>query len=33
MSLLQVRNASKHFGRLVAVNDVSLVVQPGNSAR
>jgi len=29
MSLLQVRNASKHFGRLVAVNDVSLVVQPG----
>jgi branched-chain amino acid transport system ATP-binding protein len=29
MSLLQVRNASKHFGRLIAVNDVSLVVQPG----
>ena len=29
MSLLQVRNTSKHFGRLIAVNDVSLVVEPG----
>jgi branched-chain amino acid transport system ATP-binding protein len=29
MSLLQVRNVSKHFGRLIAVNDVSLVVEPG----
>ena len=29
MSLLQVRGVSKHFGRLVAVNDVSLVVEPG----
>jgi len=29
MSILQVRNASKHFGRLVAVNGVSLEVQPG----
>jgi branched-chain amino acid transport system ATP-binding protein len=29
MSLLQVRNVSKHFGRLVAVNDVSLTVEPG----
>ncbi len=29
MSLLQVRNVSKHFGRLVAVNGVSLKVEPG----
>jgi branched-chain amino acid transport system ATP-binding protein len=29
MSLLQVRNVSKHFGRLVAVNGVSLTVEPG----
>jgi branched-chain amino acid transport system ATP-binding protein len=29
MSLLEVRNASKSFGSLVAVNDVSLSVAPG----
>ncbi len=29
MSLLQVRGVSKHFGRLVAVNDVSMTVEPG----
>jgi branched-chain amino acid transport system ATP-binding protein len=29
MSLLQVRNASKSFGSLVAVNNVSLSVEPG----
>jgi branched-chain amino acid transport system ATP-binding protein len=29
MSLLQVRGVSKHFGRLVAVNGVSLTVEPG----
>jgi branched-chain amino acid transport system ATP-binding protein len=29
MSLLQVKNVSKHFGRLVAVNGVSLNVEPG----
>ena len=29
MSLLEVRNASRHFGSLVAVNNVSLMVQPG----
>ena len=29
MSLLEVRHASKHFGSLVAVNDVSLSVAPG----
>ena len=29
MSLLQVRNASKHFGSLVAVDGVSLTVEPG----
>ena len=29
MSLLEVRNASRHFGSLVAVNGVSLTVQPG----
>ena len=29
MSILQVKNASKHFGRLVAVNGVSLTVEPG----
>ena len=29
MSLLQVRGVSKHFGRLVAVDDVSMTVEPG----
>lgn len=29
MSLLQVRNVSRHFGSLVAVNDVSMTVEPG----
>jgi branched-chain amino acid transport system ATP-binding protein len=29
MSVLEVRNVSKHFGRLVAVNGVSLTVEPG----
>jgi branched-chain amino acid transport system ATP-binding protein len=29
MSLLQVQNVSQHFGKLVAVNDVSLTVEPG----
>src|SRR3546814_10599121 len=29
MSLLQVHNVSQHFGQLVAVNDVSLTVEPG----
>ena len=29
MSLLEVRHASRHFGSLVAVNDVSLTVEPG----
>lgn len=29
MSLLEVRNASRHFGSLVAVKDVSLTVDPG----
>jgi branched-chain amino acid transport system ATP-binding protein len=29
VSLLEVRNASRHFGSLVAVNGVSLTVQPG----
>jgi branched-chain amino acid transport system ATP-binding protein len=29
MSLLEVRHASKHFGSLVAVNDISLSVEPG----
>ena len=29
MSLLQVQNVSRHFGSLVAVNDVSLTVEPG----
>jgi len=29
MSLLQVQNVSKHFGKLVAVNDVTLNVEPG----
>jgi branched-chain amino acid transport system ATP-binding protein len=29
MSLLQIRNLSRHFGRLIAVNDVSLCVEPG----
>ncbi|MGE5615517.1 MAG: ATP-binding cassette domain-containing protein, partial [Bacillota bacterium] len=29
MSLLEVRNASRHFGSLVAVNNVSLSVEPG----
>ncbi|HEX4327172.1 MAG TPA: ABC transporter ATP-binding protein [Burkholderiales bacterium] len=29
MSLLQVQNASRHFGSLVAVNGVTLTVEPG----
>jgi branched-chain amino acid transport system ATP-binding protein len=29
MSLLKVENVSKHFGSLVAVNDVSMTVEPG----
>jgi branched-chain amino acid transport system ATP-binding protein len=29
MSLLQVRGVSKHFGKLVAVNEVSMTVEPG----
>jgi branched-chain amino acid transport system ATP-binding protein len=29
MSLLQVENVSKHFGSLVAVNTVSMTVEPG----
>ena len=29
MSLLQVENVSKHFGKLVAVNGVTLTVEPG----
>jgi len=29
MSLLEVLHASRHFGSLVAVNDVSLAVEPG----
>jgi branched-chain amino acid transport system ATP-binding protein len=29
MTLLQVRNASRHFGSLIAVDDVSLTVEPG----
>ncbi len=29
MSLLQVDNVSKHFGSLVAVNNVSMTVEPG----
>ena len=29
MSVLQVQGASKHFGKLVAVNNVSLTVEPG----
>jgi branched-chain amino acid transport system ATP-binding protein len=29
VSLLQVKNVSKHFGSLVAVNDISMTVQPG----
>jgi branched-chain amino acid transport system ATP-binding protein len=29
VSLLEVRNASRHFGSLVAVNNVSLLVEPG----
>ena len=29
MSLLRVENVSKHFGNLVAVNDVSMTVEPG----
>jgi branched-chain amino acid transport system ATP-binding protein len=29
MSLLQVQNVSKHFGKLVAVNGVTLSVEPG----
>ena len=29
MSLLRVENVSKHFGSLVAVDDVSMTVEPG----
>jgi branched-chain amino acid transport system ATP-binding protein len=29
VSLLQVKNVSKHFGSLVAVNDISMTVAPG----
>jgi len=29
MTLLQVRNVSRHFGSLVAVDDVSLTIEPG----
>ena len=29
MSLLRVENVSKHFGSLIAVNDVSMTVEPG----
>ncbi|HEY2112071.1 MAG TPA: ABC transporter ATP-binding protein, partial [Dongiaceae bacterium] len=29
MTLLQVQNISRHFGSLIAVNDVSLTVEPG----
>jgi branched-chain amino acid transport system ATP-binding protein len=29
MSLLRVENVSKHFGSLVAVDDVSMIVEPG----
>jgi branched-chain amino acid transport system ATP-binding protein len=29
MSLLQVKNVSKHFGNLIAVNNISMTVEPG----
>ena len=29
MSLLQIDHVSRHFGKLIAVNDVSLTVEPG----
>ena len=29
MSLLQIENVSKHFGSLIAVNDISMTVEPG----
>jgi len=29
VSLLQVKNVSKHFGSLIAVNDISMTVEPG----
>ena len=29
MSLLEIKNVSKHFGSLIAVNDVSMTVEPG----
>ncbi|HXW40883.1 MAG TPA: ABC transporter ATP-binding protein [Xanthobacteraceae bacterium] len=29
MSLLEVKNVSKHFGSLIAVNDISMTVEPG----
>jgi branched-chain amino acid transport system ATP-binding protein len=29
MSLLQVKNISKHFGNLIAVNNISMTVEPG----
>ena len=32
MTLLRVENVSKHFGSLIAVDDVSLIVEPGTLA-
>jgi branched-chain amino acid transport system ATP-binding protein len=29
VSLLQIENVSKHFGSLIAVNDISMTVEPG----
>ncbi len=29
MTLLQARNVSRHFGSLIAVDDVSLTIEPG----
>jgi branched-chain amino acid transport system ATP-binding protein len=29
VSLLEIKNVSKHFGSLIAVNDVSMTVEPG----
>jgi branched-chain amino acid transport system ATP-binding protein len=29
VTLLQVKNVSKHFGSLIAVNDISMTVEPG----
>jgi len=30
MSLLQVKNVSKNFGSLAAVNNISMTVEPGD---